>query len=129
MSPKRSSKTAFKNVVLVSSALIVMRIKFTRSSQVLFFQLSCGNKALTMEEYLTYNDILAISVGQIKTDLEDWRKTGREEAITCNIFSEKGVFMFHSSDDKSNEGNKRVIRQTATTGAFASVDKLLSCSQ
>ena len=82
-----------------------------------------------MEDYLTYDDIIAISVGQIKTDIEDWRKTRREGAIIFNVFNENGVYMFHSSDDKSDEENKRMIRQTATTEAFASVDKLLSCSQ
>ena len=69
-----------------------------------------------MEDYLTYDDILAISVGQIKTDLEDWRKTGREEAITFNVFSENGVI--------KNKNNKRMIRQTATTEAFA---MLINC--
>ena len=77
--------------------------------QSLFSQLSNDDEDITFEDYLTFDDNLSTSVGQINTDLVDWRETAREEAIR-DVQSEQGVSTISSSDDESDEEDHRTIR-------------------
>ena len=76
-----------------------------------------------MQDYLTFDDNLPTSVGQINTDLVDSRETAREEAIG-NVLSEQGVSTISSSDNESDEEDNRTIRQMTTTESLKSLDGL-----
>ena len=52
--------------------------------QSLFSQLSNDDEDITLEDYLTFDDNLSTSVGQINTDLVDWRETARESHSRCS---------------------------------------------
>ena len=51
-----------------------------------------------MSNYLIFDDNLSTSVGQINTDLEDWRERAKEEAIR-DILNEQGASKISSSDN------------------------------
>ena len=76
-----------------------------------------------MQDYLTFDDNLPTSVGQINTDLVDWRETVREEAIG-NVLNEHGVSTISSSGNESYEEDNRTIRQMATTEGLKILDEL-----
>ena len=72
--------------------------------QSLFSQLSNDDEEVTLEDYLTFDDNLSTSVGQINTNLEDWHETAREEVIR-DVVSEREFSTNSSSDDESDDND------------------------
>ena len=64
----------------------------------LFCQFSNDDKDGTLSNYLMFDHNLSTSVGQINTDLEDWRERAKEEAIR-DILIEQGAAKISSSDN------------------------------
>ena len=78
---------------------------------------------VNLQDYLTFDDNLPTSVGQINTDLVDWRETAREEAIG-NVLNEQRISTISSSGNEPYEEDNRTIRQMATTEALKILDEL-----
>ena len=80
---------------------------------------------ITVEDFVTFNDNLTTSTGQVNTDLIDWRQQAREQAIkeiVPDTSSASQAVNVVSDDDDDQE--KKTPRHLTTSEALEHLDDL-----
>ena len=84
---------------------------------------------LNVEDFITLDDNLTTSTGQINTNMIDWRQQAREDAIqevsldvSSNIQSE----VISGDDDDNEEEEENIPRQLSTIQALTNLDELIN---
>ena len=82
---------------------------------------------ITVEDFVTFNDSLTTSTGQVNTDLIDWRQQAREQAIkeiVPDTSSASQAVNVVSEDDEDDQERKNP-RHLTTSEALEHLDDLL----
>ena len=82
---------------------------------------------ITVEDFVTFNDNLTTSTGQVNTDLIDWRQEAREQAIkeiVPDTSSASQAVNVVSEDDEDDQERKNP-RHLTTSEALEHLDDLL----
>ena len=74
---------------------------------------------ITVEDFITFDDNLTTSIGQINTDMVDWRQQAREDAIQEVISDD---------DDDDDEEDHTPQQRLSATQALQNLDELLRFS-
>ena len=81
---------------------------------------------ITVEDFVTFNDNLTTSTGQVNTDLIDWRQQAREQAIKEIVpdTSSASQAVNVVSDDDEDDQEKKTPRHLTTSEALEHLDDL-----
>ena len=85
---------------------------------------------ITVEDFITFDDNLTTSIGQINTDMVDWRQQAREDAIQEVLPDVSAIQseVISDDDDDDNEEDHTPQQQLSATQALQNLDELLRFS-
>ena len=84
---------------------------------------------ITVEDFITFDDNLTTSIGQINTDMVDWRQQAREDAIQ-EVLPDVSAIQSEviSDDDNGDDEEDHTPQQLSATQALQNLDELLRFS-
>ena len=84
---------------------------------------------ITVEDFITFDDNLTTSIGQINTDMVDWRQQAREDAIQ-EVLPDLSAIQSEviSDDDDDDDEDHTPQQQLSATQALQNLDELLRFS-
>ena len=86
---------------------------------------------ITVEDFITFDDNLTTSIGQINTDMVDWRRQAREDAIQevlPDVSAIQSEVISDDDDDDDEEDHTSQQQQLSATQALQNLDELLPFS-
>ena len=82
---------------------------------------------ITVEDFITFDDNLTTSIGQINTDMVDWRRQAREDAIQ-EVLPDVSAIQSEVISDDDEEDHTSQQQQLSATQALQNLDELLPFS-
>ena len=85
---------------------------------------------ITVEDFITFDDNLTTSIGQINTDMVDWRQQAREDAIQEVLPDVSAIQseVISDDDEDDDEEDHTPQQQLSATKALQNLDELLRFS-
>ena len=86
---------------------------------------------ITVEDFITFDDNVTTSIGQINTDMVDWRQQAREDAIQevlPDVSAIQSEVVSDHDDDDDDEEDHTPQQQLSATQALQNLDELLRFS-